>query len=117
MHLNVREKMKKYREKHYITLQKMSRKTNVTVSILRIVEEGGVTHPNFVARIKAGYKLTELEAEQLLPECRRPHSPNYDPDRYVYKPDITAENPILPPRSIINDYFSDNYSKQYVKWY
>ena len=47
-----------------------------------MVEDGAVTHPKIVERIRKAYKLTELEAEELMPLHRRPNGGDYDPTRY-----------------------------------
>ena len=109
--MDVYEKMRAYRDEHYITLAKMSRRINVPECILVIAENGGVTHPNFVKRIQKGYKLTSDEAECLLPECRRPHGKNYDPDRYVQKPDPNKNDMLFPKKSVIDRYLAERLSK------
>ncbi len=106
--MTVGEKMVQYREERKITLKLMGRRIGVPPSVLAIAEGGGVTHPNFVKRIRKGYELTDEEAEILLPECRRPSSPKYDPDHYVYEPKKLSIE-ALPKRDEIDYYLAENY--------
>lgn len=59
-----------------------------------MVEEGCVTHPNIVGRIKEYYGFSDEEAEELLPENYRKTSDKYEPDKFVLpepkEPDLTA---------------------------
>ena len=65
-----------------------------------MVERGHVTHPNIVKKLKKLYSLTELEAEELLPENRRKHGDCYDPDKYVHEVDRNISlNPDKPKES------------------
>jgi transcriptional regulator with XRE-family HTH domain len=81
--MNVREKMKAFRESKGLSKKQMARKCGMSEVLLGIVETAGCTHPNIVSRIQKQYELTDLEAEELLPLHRRPHGGDYDPDRYV----------------------------------
>ncbi len=102
--LTTHEKMVRFREERKITIALMARRIDVPACILGIVENGGVTHPNFVEKIKAGYRLTDEEAEMLLPECRRPSSPKYDPNHFVYEPPQSFTMRTLPTREEIDEY-------------
>ena len=81
--MTVREKMVTFREKMHADLDTMASKCGTSRILLGMVENGEVTHPEIVKRIQKQYKLTDIEAEELLPINRRPHHPEYDPDRYV----------------------------------
>lgn len=85
--MDVRAKMVKYREQKHLSLDDMADICGVSRTILGMVENGDVTHPILVERIRSGYKLKKLESEELLPENRRLHGPNYDPDKYIM-PDL-----------------------------
>lgn len=82
--MTTREKMIDWRNKSGITIKQLSLNTGVSQTLLGMVEAGHVTHPLIVKKIKRAYRLTDLEAEELLPKCRRKHGSNYDPD--MYKP-------------------------------
>ena len=107
--MTTHEKMVLFREERKITITLMARKIGVPPCILGIVENGGVTHPNFVEKIKAGYRLTDEEAEMLLPECRRPSSPKYDPNHFVYEPPQSFNIGVPPTREEIDEYLADRY--------
>ena len=100
--------MVQFREERKVTIKLMARRIGVPASVLAIVEGGGVTHPNFVKRIKKGYQLTEEEEEILLPECRRPSSPKYDPNRYVFEPPPFVVG-VMPKKEEIDYYITENY--------
>ena len=78
-----REKMIKYRTDYGISLPEMSKICGVSSYLLQILEDGGVTTPKLVPQIASAYGLSELEAEELMPEHMRPHGNDYDPERYV----------------------------------
>ena len=107
--MEVRQKMIDYRNEHYISLEKMAKISRVPIVVLSHVEEDGwVTHPNFVKRIKRYYKLTDEEAETLLPENRRQSSPNYDPDKYVHPIEMDNSR-LMPTDSEINNYLGEKF--------
>ena len=70
--MNARQKMIKYRERMNLDYKYLGLQCNVSSGLLAMVERGHVTHPNIVKRIQKFYKLTDREAEELLPENRRP---------------------------------------------
>lgn len=80
--MDVREKMIAWRKKRNLPLDVMSKNCGVSVEILNLVEQGGITHPKLVNKIRKVYKLTEREAEELMPENYRKSSSKYDPDLY-----------------------------------
>lgn len=84
--MNVREKMIKFREEHLLTIKDMADRCGVSNDIIGMVEKGEVTHPLLVAKIAEAYGLTDLEAEELMPKCRRQHDPEYNPTKYVIEP-------------------------------
>lgn len=75
--------MRAYRKTKRISLEKMSYECGISQTLLSMIEEGEVTHQNIVARVQKAYKLTDLEAEQLLPIHRRPNGGKYDPELYL----------------------------------
>lgn len=91
--MTAREKMKKLRNDRNISLKRMSEWTDVSVGLLNSVENGAVTHPKIVERIRAGYCLTEEEAEELLPKNHRKSDPGYDPDKFKAPQDLLMPVP------------------------
>ena len=71
------------RENVGLSIAEMATALGISEGLLRIVEEGGVTHPNIALKIQKRFKLTDLQTEDLMPLCRRPHGGDYDPNRYV----------------------------------
>ena len=80
---DVRKKMRDYRKSLGLSKKEMAKRCGISEVLLGMVENCDVTNPGIVARIQEQYKLTDLEAEDLLPINRRPHGGDYDPDRYV----------------------------------
>lgn len=94
--MDVRTYMINYRNDQQISLKTMANKLDISETLLAIVENGGVTVPGIAKRIGKLYKLTELQTEELMPECMRTHGPNYDP------PGPLSKVPVVPKR--INKY-------------
>ena len=90
--MTAREKMIKFREDRQLDYKMLSDICGVGHDIIGMVEHGDVTHPLIVKKLQELYSLTDLEAEELLPKCRRPHDPEYEPDKYVVRNDI-PKNP------------------------
>lgn len=106
--MTTREKMVKFRESKGLDIRDMAYRCRIGPTLMEILEEGGVTTPKLVPQIAEQYGLTELEAEDLMPEHMRPHGPDYDPDRYViqdYPKQPVIVNEDLP--ASINDIFFD----------
>ena len=80
--MDVRQKMRNFREEHSLTQAQMAKQCKISEALLYMIENADVTHPNIVKRIQKQYQLTDLEAEQLLPKNRRKHGGHYDPDQY-----------------------------------
>lgn len=59
-----------------------AKKCGISEDLYKMIEGGEVTHKNIVKRIQKVFKLSDEQAEELLPENYRPSSPKYDPDRY-----------------------------------
>ncbi len=76
------EKMKTFRKQHGYTIKWMSTLCGVSTTLLKMVENGLVTHPSIARRIAETYKLDENDAYELMPEIHRPGNPNYNPDKY-----------------------------------
>ena len=105
--LTIGQKMVDYRNDHNLTIGDMSRKLRISGQLLDILERGGVTHPNIVKRIQDVYEFTEDEVEMLLPKCRRPGDPEYDPEHYVVVPDEFVTK-LLPKKEEIFDYVAEH---------
>lgn len=88
--MEVREKMAEYRNRMGYTIRDMARKAKTSTTIIKMVEEGEVTHPNIARRIGEAYRLTEKQTWDLMPEIHRPDSPRYDPDHYKALVDILS---------------------------
>ena len=71
--MSVREKMKQWREQRGIDIRMAARGCGISARLLSMLEEGEVSAPGIVERVAAYYGLSDLEAEELLPVCRRPH--------------------------------------------
>lgn len=76
------EKMKQWREESGITLKQMSTRSGISVSLLDLIENGGVTHPDIARRFVKAYEFPEETIEELIPRNYRKGSDEYDPDRY-----------------------------------
>ena len=85
--MTVPEKMKDYRRKHGYSIETMSRKSGVSTTLLKMVENGLVTHPNIAKTIAMIYELDEGDAYELMPAIHRPDNPEFDPDRYKERAD------------------------------
>lgn len=83
MDRNPRDILREYREANNFTLRQMADYCGIGETLYSIIEHGGNTHPNIANKIGRLFDLTELQTEELMPENRRPHSPKYDPEKYV----------------------------------
>ena len=81
MILSTAEKMKAYREEKRYSIKTMSMKSGCSEMLLKMVENGAVTHPKIAEQIKKAYKLNKKDILEIIPENYRP-GPNYDPDKY-----------------------------------
>ena len=79
---NTRNLMANYRMFMDWLPKEAAKKCGISEELYKRIEGGDVTHPNIVKRIQEVFKLTDEQAEELLPENHRPSSPKYDPDRY-----------------------------------
>lgn len=86
--MSAAEKITEFRKSKQIDLYRLGRICGVGGPVLAILEDGGVTHPNIVKKVQSFFKLTDEEAELILPKNRRPHDPEYDPDKFVDPRDI-----------------------------
>lgn len=100
----VREAMKNYRQWKRFSLEDMADICGISETLLQIIEDGGVTHPKIAERIKKAYKLTDIQAEQLVPEIHRPSSPNYNPDKYKEDVSNIATLRIMPKKELVDLY-------------
>ena len=76
--MDIRERMVAFRKIRGIEVYKVAEELGISSYLLDVIENGGVTHPNIVERIRRFYGFTQEEVEVLMPENRRPSSPNYD---------------------------------------
>lgn len=111
MKQTAREKMQKWREKRGLSYADISQRCGVSAGLISCIEGGWVTHPNIVSKLQKVYKLTDLQSEELLPEHRRPHGNDYEPDRYVEKVDTSTDR-ILPKQSLIDRYCTERHNVQ-----
>lgn len=88
--MTTREKMNKFRTDHNLSIPDMAKRCRISSYLLQLLEDGAVTTPKLVPQIAEEYELTELEAEELMPEHMRPHGNDYDPDRYVLNEPISS---------------------------
>ena len=81
--MTAREKMKKWREERQLDYDDISKMIDVGSHLIEMIEQGHVTHPIIARKMQKLYSLTDLEMEELLPENKREHSHEYEPDRYI----------------------------------
>lgn len=79
--MNAVEKMKRYRIQHGYSIKDMSLKSGASETLLKMVENGMVTHPHIARQIGKAYHLDKTDILELIPENHRP-GPYYDPDKY-----------------------------------
>ena len=94
----VRELMEKRRLDWGYSFNAMSERCKCTVTLLKMVMDGETTHPNIVKRIQKAYRLTDRQAEMLMPVIHRKHGPDYEPDRYVSPEDINYRPILVGPK-------------------
>lgn len=99
----VRSKMIDYRINNGYLIEDMARKCATSETVISILERGGVTHPNIVWRVQREYKLTDEEANQLLPKNYRPGTPDYDPNKFVSRKDI-GKRPSPGRKTLVGSY-------------
>lgn len=105
--MDAREKIIDKRTKFGITLKQVAKRIGVSEALLSMVEAGHVTHPKIARKIGQYYKLTELETEELMPKCRRPHDPAYDPT--LEEPQHgELERPIPVKKDIVDTYIAEH---------
>ena len=103
--------MIKFRTDNNLSYEFISQKTYVSPTLIKMVENGQVTHPDIVESLRRFYKLTKLEAEELLPKNRRKHDPEYDPDKYVI-PVRNGTDRVMPRQSLIERYMTEHLNDQ-----
>lgn len=87
--IDPRKVIRKFREENGFTHRQAADYCGISEVLYKILENGGTTHPNIAAKIGSILGLSELQIEDLMPEHRRPHSPKYEPDKYVeHTPDF-----------------------------
>ena len=85
-------KIQKVRESFQADKQIIANLLGVSVMLMDILEEGGVTHPKLAEKIGKIYKMTNLEIELMMPPNYRKHGKKYDPDKYKNPVDIYGMN-------------------------
>lgn len=83
MGVTAAEVIRDYRIRHNLTIHQLAVKCDIGPALMSYLEAGAVTHPKIVERLQKIFDLTDEQTEGLLPKNRRPHDPDYDPDRYV----------------------------------
>ena len=94
------------------TYDTISRKIGVSSGLIGMVENGDVTHPIIVEKLKAFFKLTDEEAEELLPKNRRTHDPEYDPDKYVAEVDKHPPVIVSQKQTLVERYMTEHHNDQ-----
>lgn len=103
--------MKQWRETYGISYEYLSKLTGVSSGLICMVEHGDVTHPKIVTKLQEFFKLTDDEAEELLPKNRRPHDPEYEPDKYVAE--VDRQPPYMPPKQdLVERYMTEHHNEQ-----
>lgn len=103
--------MKKWRVDRQLSYKQVSELCGVRQVLIAMVENGEVTHPIIVEKLKKLYSLTDAEAEELLPKNRRPNDPEYEPDKYVV-PVNRGSDRIMPKQSLIERYMTEHLGEQ-----
>ncbi len=86
--MTVREIMVHKRKTFGLSTKEMAlQKYGISEVLLKMIENGAVTHPEIAKKIQNTLGLTDLQTEELLPLHRRPHGGDYDPDRYAIPPE------------------------------
>lgn len=85
-------KIQKVRETLQADKQMIANLLGVSVMLMDILEEGGVTHPKLARKIGKIYGMTGAEIESMMPVNYRKHGKQYDPDRYKDPVDIYGMN-------------------------
>lgn len=85
-------KIQKVRETIQADKQTIANLLGVSVMLMDILEEGGVTHPKLAKKIGKIYGMTGAEIEAMMPVNYRKHGKQYDPDRYKDPVDIYGMN-------------------------
>ena len=104
--MNARDKMVVWRDKRKASYESIAQKCGISIALLKMIEEGAVTHPLIVERIQKVYGLTDSEAEELLPINRQPNNPEYNPDKYVVLIDPRAMK-VMPKQSVVEQYVTE----------
>jgi len=115
--LTAAEKMKEYRTSHGYSVKRLSERCEISTTLLKMIENGMVTHPNIAKRVAKVYGLTDEETYELMPEIHRLNSPMYDPDKYKMPEDLYKRRPMAdkPKKDVIVDAYLAE--KKRRKWY
>ena len=86
--MNTREIMVHMRKQFGLSAKEMAlQRYGISEVLLKMIENGAVTHPEIAKKIQNVLGLTDIQTEELLPVHRRPHGGDYDPDRYAISPE------------------------------
>lgn len=102
--------MRENRAKKGYSTKEMALYCGVSETLIKMVENGLVTHPKLAQRIGKEYGLSKKDIYELMPENYRP-GPNYNPDKYK-APEFTIKGVLIPRKSVdekdVDGYISDN---------
>ena len=82
--MNTREIMVHKRKELGLSTKQMALyRYGISEVLLKMIENGAVTHPEIAQKIQKVVGLSDLQTEELIPLHRRPHGGDYEPNRYV----------------------------------
>lgn len=100
---DVRERMRKWREANDLSYHEIAEKIGIGEQLLRMVEEGEVTHPKICKKIQKVYGLTDEETKQLMPAIHREGTPEYEPDKFKLPEDyFRKSNMVVIPTAVLD---------------
>lgn len=86
--MNAIDKIRTWQDREQLDNFQAAKRIGISESLFFRVIHGYTTHPNIAKKIADICGLSELEAEELMPENRRLHGVHYEPDKYVRDVDI-----------------------------
>lgn len=86
--MNAIDKIRTWLDREQLDDFQAAKRIGISEGLLFRVLHGYPTHPNIAKKIADICGLDELEAEELMPENRRPHGGCYEPDKYVRDADV-----------------------------
>lgn len=100
----VREHIKKWREFNRLDYYMASEKIGISATLLKMVEDGDVTHPKIAEKIQKACGLSDEETKYLMPENRRKGTPEYDPDKFKPIDDIYRKTNMIVVPTVMLDW-------------